>query len=154
MTQSWPKYRYWLPAVVVLAFVAGCGGTASDAETEIRQWLSEAEAEAEERDRRALMERISTAYSDGRGNDYDRIGNMLRYVLLRQQRVSLLMNIEGIEVSAGTAAEVRLTVAGAGMGGQAGFDADAYRFVLELVRRDDEWLLESAKWGRLGEDPR
>ena len=36
--------------------------------------------------------------------------------------------------------------------GTFGFSAEAFRFEMEF-ELDDEWLLTSARWGELGEDP-
>ena len=100
------------------------------------------------------MARVARGYADARGNDYESAENLLRYYFLRQRRVALLTRVEEIVVSGKTAAEVRLTVGMAGTGGNVGLTAEAYRFVLELEKPHDDWLLMRARWGRLGEQPR
>ena len=50
-----------------------------------------------------------------------------------------------------TAAEVTLTVGmGATTDGPLGFNADAYRFALELENDGSEWLLVSGRWAEVG----
>ena len=145
--------RLLVIAWLAMFCLAGCGGSPQDAEAEIRSWLADGEAAAEDKDRRALMKMVSAGYSDSRGNDRAAIENMLRFYFLRQNTVALLSKIDSLEVYDGTAAEVRMTVGMAGSNNAPlGFSADAYRFALELELIDDEWQLTSARWGRLGED--
>ena len=146
-----------LRVVVALAsvlIVASCGVAADDPEAELRAWVTAAEAEAEGRDRRALLARVAESYMDGRGNNRDGVDKLLRYYFLRQQSVILLSNIETIEVFGDTAAEVSLSVGMAGSSGGLNLSADAWRFELELEKRDGDWLLIGARYGALGEELR
>lgn len=129
---------------------AGCSNGGESPEQAIREWLEMAEAEAEERDRRALMARISENYADARGNERSDIENVLRYYFLRQKSVSLLPTIGELRVFGDTAAEVELTVAMAGSRGGLNLSADVWKFELELERLDGDWLLIGARWGELG----
>ncbi|MDH3439762.1 MAG: hypothetical protein OEM63_03340, partial [Gammaproteobacteria bacterium] len=63
-----------------LLLVAACGGESPDhnPEDEIREWVARGEAAAEEKERGELLDMISADYADGRGNDHDGIGDMLR----------------------------------------------------------------------------
>lgn len=101
------------------------------------------------------MALVSPDYADERGNDVDSINRMVVATLLRQKSISVLTKIDSIEVSAGTAAEIALTVGMAGTLSQSfGLNADAYRFELELVREEEGWQLIAARWGALGSDTR
>lgn len=121
----------------------------------MRQWVEDARTYAENKDRSALMDMVSDAYADGRGNDAAAIEKMLRVIFLRTHTISLLSTIEEIKVDAGSAAEILLTVGMLETGGGAlGLDADAYRFHLELENDGDEWLLIGARYGKLGGDLR
>ena len=109
---------------------------------------------AEEKDRPAIVERISEAYVDGRGNSRKDIEDTIRLMFLRQATIVVMPTIDSIEVIDGTAANVELTVAMAGTNQSAlGLSADAYRFELELERGDSDWMLISARWGELGTQP-
>jgi hypothetical protein len=143
-------------AVVGIACIAGlgaCGGPEAGSEEQLRQWVNRGEEVAEAKQRRELIDMISPAYTDTRGNDRGDIENILRVYFFRQNSITLLTKIEEIRVYGDSAAEVELTV---GMAGQndavLGFSADAYRFQLELEREGDDWLLISARWGELGEE--
>jgi len=138
------------PLFVTAFLAAGCSSGGESPEQAIREWLEMAEAEAEERDRRALMARISENYADARGNERSDIENVLRYYFLRQKSVSLLPTIGELRVFGDTAAEVELTIAMAGSRGGLNLSADVWKFELELERLDGDWLLIGARWGELG----
>ena len=134
---------------------AGCGGERSGPEEQIRAWVDARHLAAEDKDRSGVMDGISTAYADARGNTHSGIEDMLRYYFLRQGSISLLVSIDSINVIADTAAEVSLTVGMAGTDGSAlGFSADAYNFELELEADGDNWQLISARWGEIGQQLR
>lgn len=141
---------------LICAFLAGCGGQPDTGpEAALRAWVEAAEAYAEDKDRRGLMEMISENYADSRGNDYEQIGNVMRLMFLRQQKVAFLTNIDDIVVMGETAAMVNLTVGMAGTDASAlGIRADAYNFELELENTDDEWMLIGARWGEVGREMR
>lgn len=131
--------------------LAACGDPPESPEAEIRAWVANGQSLAEEKERRSLVDMISPAYRDTRGNERDDIENMFRLYFLRQNNIELLTSIEDIRVFGDTAAELDLTVGMAGTNdGVFGFSANAYNFEMELVREDDEWLLISARWGEVG----
>lgn len=133
---------------------AGCGPEAATPETELRLWIAEAETEAEEGDRGALMSRIAEGYADARGNRRSDVDRLLRYLFLRQPSISLLTSVGDIRIFGDSAAEVALTVGMAGAKGGLRLSAEAWRFELELERIDGDWLLIGARWGRLGDELR
>lgn len=140
---------------VLTLVLASCGTDTGGPEAELRAWVDEVHAAAEGKDRDAIIDRISTAYADARGNRRDDISNMLRLYFLRANRVEFVPVIENIDVMAETAAEVVLTVAMAGTDhGRFALRADAYRFELELEDVDGDWQLLSARWAELGQAPR
>ena len=134
--------------------IAGCGAGHDDPNAAIHEWLAAAEVEAEERDRRALMARISDSYADARGNQRGDIEDILRYLFLRQQSVSILTTVDELRVFGDTAAEVRLTVGMAGSSGGLNLSADLWKFELDRERRDEDWLLIGARWGEAGGEVR
>ena len=132
----------------------GCGGNTPGPEEELKAWVHRGEEAAEDRDRGALVDMISPAYADARGNSRDDIGNQLRFYFLRHDHFALLTKIDEIRVLGETAAEIGLEVGMAGTGGDAGFRANAWRLDLELARVDGNWQLIAARWADLGEVPR
>lgn len=144
-------------AVILVAgsVLSGCGDPPGSPETEIRAWVADGQRRAEEKQRKELVSMISPSYQDARGNERDDIENMFRVYFLRQNNIELLTRIDDIRVFGETAAELDLTVGMAGTNdGVLGFSADAYRFELEMVREDDEWLLLAARWGGVGDEIR
>ena len=138
-------------ATLFLAGLAACGGPSGTVEEEIRAWIDRGHEAAESKDRGELVEMISPNYADARGNSRDDIENLFRFYFLRSNKVALLVNVDGIDVFDDTAAEVTLTVGmGATTDGPLGFNADAYRFALELENDGTEWLLVSGRWTEVG----
>jgi hypothetical protein len=145
---------------LICLLFAGCGGDADEAsvydpEPELRAWVDTAEAYAEDKDRRGLLSMISESYADGRGNDREKVGDIMRIYFMRQQAVAMLTSIDDIVIMGDSAAKVNVTVGMAGTDASAlGVRADAYQFELDLEKHDEDWLLNSARWGKAGRDMR
>lgn len=140
-------------ALVVL--LANCGAGQAGPEAELRSWVDDMHAAAEAKDRGAILDSISTAYADARGNNRDDVSDLLRLYFLRANRVEFVPAIDSIDVMGETAADVVLTVGMAGTDhGRFALRADAYRFELELDKVDGEWQLISARWAEMGQTPR
>jgi hypothetical protein len=141
--------------IILLAGLAACGGPAGGPEDQVREYIATGVTAAESKARRDLVDMISPAYADARGNSRDDIGNMLRLYFLRAQTVNLVPHISEVRVIAEDAAEVELTVGMAGATDSAlGFSADAYRFELQLESQGGDWQLISARWAELGAELR
>ncbi|MEM7430600.1 MAG: hypothetical protein AAF351_01545 [Pseudomonadota bacterium] len=154
MRRSITRIAHGLAATLLL-LVAACGDPPPAPEQAVREWVERGEALAEDKDRRALVDMIAEAYTDGRGNTRDDISDMFRAVFIGQKTVSLIVSIDDIEVYGDSAAQLSLTVGMAGLSNtRFGMNADAYKFEMELEQRDDEWLLYSARWAPVGGDLR
>jgi hypothetical protein len=148
----WPRASF-IVVMISGALLAACGDPPTPGEESLRQWVRQGQQAVDDEDRRALVDLISPAYMDGRGNHRDDIEKLLRFYFLRMKNVAVITKIEDLNVIGDTAAELVLSVAMAGThDGTLGFSADAYRFEMELELDDDEWLLLGARWGELGED--
>jgi hypothetical protein len=144
--------RFLLNFVAVLA-IAGCGAPDGGPEEALREWVARGELAAEDRNRSELLDMISADYTDTRGNDREKIGDLLRVYFFRQHSIALLTSIDDITVAGDSAAMIRMTVGMAGTNsGAIGLTADAYNFEFELEKADDEWLLIGARWSELGRD--
>lgn len=142
------RYLTFCTACLLLA---ACSDPDSSPETELREWVARGEVAAEAKDRGQLLDMISADYADGRGNDHEHIGDLLRAWFFRQSSIALLVDIDEIIVSGDTAALIRLSVGMAGTNNDAfGIRADAYDFEFELQKPDEDWLLIGARWGDLG----
>ena len=144
----------FLVTAIVGALLAGCGGAQGGPEEAVRAWVRHGHEAAEAKDRGALIDMVSPSYADARGNSRADIENMMRFYFLRQNKVALITRIDDLRIIGDSAAELSLQVGMAGTDDRAvlGFDADAYRFEMELEHDGDEWLLIAARWGGLGEE--
>ncbi len=144
-----------LVSLLAAVIVSACGGAETPAEQQVRDWVDDGVVAAEAKERRKLVDMISPAYADARGNEREAIESMLRFWFMRMDSVELVTTIEEIEIIGDSAAEVLLTVGMAGThDGVLGFSADAYQFALELEQDGDDWRLISARWGELGKELR
>jgi hypothetical protein len=149
--------KAWRPLLTVLfaTGMASCGGAPESTEQQLRAWVDQGHEAAERKDRGALVDMISPAYSDARGNSRDDIEKLFRFYILCAKKVGLLVSIDDIEIFDDSAAQVMLTVAmGATTDSVLGFNADAYEFELELENAGDEWLLVSGRWNEIGNELR
>ncbi len=138
---------------MISALLLACGGPPTGSEEALRQWIADAEAAAEDLDRRGLVAMVSDSYADARGNDRDAVSRLLGFYFLRQKSVILVMKIDSLTVIDETAAEILVTAAGAGTTTRSlGLNANAYQFSLELEKDDDKWMLIGARWGELGQE--
>lgn len=149
--------KWRAPAVLAVLLgglqLAACGEPAGSPEDAVRAWVDKGVEFAKEKNRRGLVQMISPDYTDARGNDRDAIEDMFRFYFLRANDIALLTRVEGLTVHGDTAADLLLSVGMAGTtDGVLGFNADAYRFEMELEREGDDWLLIGARWGELGEE--
>lgn len=144
-----------IAALIIAALLVACSEPATPPEESLRQWVMRGQEAARDKDRKAIVDMISPAYADGRGNNRDDIDKLLRVYFLRMNDVALITQIEELNVIADTAAEIVLTVGMAGThDGTLGFSADAYRFEFELEADSDDWVLLGARWGELGAELR
>lgn len=140
----------WALLVGGSCLLCSCGG--EDPEQELRRLLADAEAAAEARDTGHFRGLISESYRDARGNDRDRLVNLLRGYFLTHQKVEILTRIEEIAIAADDAASATLGVALVGQrsGAQrlSGFSGELDTLELELVREDGDWHIIGADWNR------
>ncbi len=158
-SENWARATKSARRSCITAFLSAglfaCGEPSGSAEEQIRAWVDKGHEAAEAKDRDELVDMISPTYADARGNSRDDIENLFRFYFLRTNKVGLLVSVDDIEVIDDTAAEVMLTVGmGATTDSALGFNADAYRFELELENDGDGWLLVSGRWSELGSELR
>jgi hypothetical protein len=145
--------RYAVLSILAFALAACSEPPEESSDQELLDWVARGEIAAENEDRGDLLDMISPGYADARGNDRDKIGDLLRVYFFRQDSIALLVDVDGITVTADTAALVNVTVGMAGTNAnQPGIRAKAYKFEFELQKSEDDWLLIGARWGSIGRD--
>lgn len=136
--------------VLGVALLASACGSQQTPEARVRAVVDTGEAAAEARDLSGLMDLVSPAYRDERGNGPDELRQYLRGYLVMHQSVHLLTRIVSVEFPYRDYAQVRLTVGTLGRETAAAtaFDlaADVNEIVLELALEDDEWRVVRAAW--------
>jgi hypothetical protein len=135
---------------VIAVLTGGC--SAEDPATVIEQLIEETETAAESRDTGHFRGLIADSYVDARGNDRERLINLIRGYFLAHQSIDVLSRIESVELSGEDAAEIVL-LAGVlarrpGEGLLEGFDGRLYRLELELVENGGDWQIIGADWER------
>ena len=81
---------------VAVIFLAACGSRSSD-EEQVRALLDAAEAAAEARDTRDVLEVIASDYSDSQGFDRAQLQGFLRAYFLANPRVEILLTVQDLE---------------------------------------------------------
>lgn len=142
--------RRWPLACFVLTVLTACGS--EDPNAELREFIERTEVAAEERDTGHFRGLVSDRYIDVRGNDRDRLIDIIRGYFLTHQSLEVVTRIESIVLSGADAAEVSLLAgllgrrAGASLLG--GFDGQLYDIELELIREGGDWQIIGARWER------
>lgn len=133
--------------------LGGCNKQTSSPEDEIRQFIASGVQAAEQRNSATLKDMIEDRYADQQGYDKNQLVGLIRVYFLRNKSIYLLYKIKDIKITGNQNASVELFVAMAGKQISditllSNYRASIYRFELQLIKPDEEWLLESAKWAR------
>ena len=129
-----------------------CRGEDSSPDAAVRRTLVALEAAARARDLSAVVEHVSEAYADERGNDRQAVRQIAAFHLLRNQSVHTLTRIRSLSFAQPGQAEVEALVAMAGTAIPdadvlATVRADLYRF--DVTLREEQpgtWRVRSASW--------
>ena len=141
---------HWFSAVLLVPMLA-CAAAPESPEGQVRSFLGEMEAAAEDREIKALKAAVAEDYADDRGNDRRAIVQLLTLHFLRNESIHMLSRIAAVEIVPPASASVTVYVAMAGRpipdaAILAELRADLYRFDFELLRNDDEWQVKQADW--------
>jgi hypothetical protein len=114
--------------------------------------ITEGELKIEERDLFAAMELVDENYTDDRGNGWAQLRAQLAGYFLRHPSITIISNIDQIQLIDETKAEVLLYAGLAGSAAEAstplaGWRANLLRFELRFqLNEDDEWRLVHSAW--------
>ena len=140
----------WLLACSVLPLLNACGS--DDPTAELRELIESTEIAAEERQTSHFRGLLSARYTDGRGNDRERMIDIIRGYFLTQQSLEVVTRINSIVLSGADAAEVTLLAGVLGQSAGAsllsGLDGRLYDLELELVQDGGDWQIIGAHWER------
>ena len=142
--------RRWSLVCSVVTVLTACGS--EDPNTELRELIERTEVAAEERDTGHFRGLVSDRYIDVRGNDRERLIDIVRGYFQTHQSLEVVTRIESIVLSGADVAEVTLLAgmlgrrAGASLLG--GLDGQLYDIELELIREGGDWQIIGARWER------
>lgn len=130
-----------------------CNKSPTSAEDEIRLFIASGIEAAEQRKSGVLKDMMRDNYTDQKGYDKNQLVGLIRIYFLRNKSIYLFSKIKDIKITGNQNATVQLYVAMAGKQISditllSNYRASIYRFELQLIKPDDEWLLQSAKWAR------
>lgn len=138
---------------VMATWVTACG-TAEPPEQQVRAVLEAAETAVEARDVSAVLDLVSSDYTDSDGRRREELGRFLRGYFIANQSIRLLTRIESLEFPAADVAEVTMQAGMVGREAEAdsawNLAADLYRFDLTLMRDGGDWLITHARGERMG----
>ena len=131
-------------------FVSACSDKPLSREDEIRLYIDQGVAAAEDRSASDLAELIDEGYRDDKKLDRLQLKKMAQLYFFRHKNIFLFTKIREIKFYSDSEASVTLHVA---MAGSVIADASVlsslrariYRFELQLIK-DQQWLLQSASW--------
>ena len=131
--------------------ITACSKETSSAEDEIRQFIDSGIAAAESRNSSELADMIRENYSDRQGHNKKQLTSLIRIYFLRNKNIYLFSKIKNIQITGNQNARVELYIAMAGKQISditllSNYRASIYYFELQLIKPDDEWLLEQASW--------
>lgn len=145
--------RPLLPVLLALLVAAGC--SRATPEQEIRDLIEELADAAEDGKVRRLAAAISDDYRDVRGNDKRAVTQIMLATMLRSDELLIFERVESVGLLTRDLAEADVTVRFAGASlERLSLNTSRYLFVLELERRDGDWLITSARWAPQGREPR
>jgi hypothetical protein len=147
------KIKVTVFSVLLTVLLTACNKPPTSAEDEIRQFIASGIEAAEQRKSGVLKDMIRENYTDQKGYNKNKLVGLIRLYFLRNKSIYLFSKIKNINISGNQNATVQLFIAMAGkqitdITLLSNYRASIYRFELQLIKPDDEWLLESAKWAR------
>jgi hypothetical protein len=144
---------------LLIAAVAACCVSCSasnDEEAELRLLVDSAEIAAEERQTGYFRSLLAESYADNRGNNHERMIEILRGYFLMHPSLEIVTRIDTIELLGADAAAISLLagVVGQRTGGLllGGVDGRLYDLDIELVRSGSDWQVIGATWDRAADE--
>ena len=146
-------FRILLTALCTFFFVIACSNESDSAEQQIRQFISNAEHQLEQRDISGLKELISENYLDDRNLDQKGILRLALGYFLGHSNIHLFTHIKEIHLTGPEQAHVKLFAAMTGtvvnsMNEFINIRAQLYLFELSLIKEDGDWQVNQARWRR------
>ena len=139
--------------LISMLAIAACSDKEASPEQQIRQLIANGVRHAEGRDAGSLRKLIADDYQDEKNLDKNGIIRLAVGYFLGHKNIRLFTQIKDIHFKEPNQAHVRVFVAMTGKhiemaDSLLNLHAQLYLFELGLIRDDDEWLLQRARWRR------
>ena len=147
------RFPVFLLSLYLCLFVIACSDEPDSAEQQIRQFITQAEQRAEQREISGLKELISENYQDDRGLDQKGILRLALVYFMGHSNIHLFTHIKEIHLTRPEQAHVKLFAAMTGtvvnsMNEFINIRAQLYLFELSLIKEDGDWQVNQARWRR------
>ncbi len=146
-------------ALVLLVLVLWGGCHRATEQDRIKQVVVDVQKAAEEKNIRKIIGCLSKTYSDPQGLTYDTVKGYLLGYFFRHQTIHVyITNLEAtVENNTGSAAFQAVLTGGDGEGAVSDIlpgSLSLYSFDVSFKKEDDVWKITSARWNRVGDEPR
>lgn len=152
-----PGVTIFLASMLVL--VQGCADDVADPASEIKSMLAAFEQAAEERSISDVSDFLASDYKDKHHRNNQQVKRSLLGYFHRHRSIYLFTNIKNItfgDENPNQANKAKAVVNVAMTGTQVDSEeallllkADVYSFNLDLVKQEDNWLVQSSSWKRI-----
>lgn len=130
-------------ACLVALVIAGCSRTTP--EEKLRETIAQMQTAVEAREPRAFVEHVSADFIGSPGGlDRDGLRNLLRGILLSQQRVGVTLGPMSVKLYGNDRARLETRAFVTGSGGA--FDSDSISIVSDWRLEDGDWRCIAATW--------
>lgn len=136
----------WRVMALVLTLSA-C--SAENPDEALRALIADMETAAESRDTGFFRGVVADSYRDARGNDRDRIIDLVRAFFLTNSSIEAVVRVDDVSLDGSDSADVELQLAllsSASGRSLLGLDGQLRRVDLEFLRIDGDWMLIGADW--------
>ena len=143
-------------SILLIIFLSACSDKPEDPKSLIETVIDEVEAAAEKRSVTVIKEHVSKDYKDKHHGNRQRLMRSLIVYFQRNKHIHLFTRIRNIEISQQNNLEANASVNVAMTGTQVDsaekllmLKADVFRFNVDLLNIDDQWVITGAEWRRI-----
>ena len=134
-------------ALLVALLLSACD--AENPDDELRALMQDMEVATESRNTGFFRGIVAESYRDARGNDRERLINLIRAFFLTNSKVEAIVRVQEVSLDGDASAEVTLqTALLSETNGRSlfGLDGDFYTVELEFLQTGGDWMLIGADW--------
>lgn len=140
--------------ILLIIFLSACSDKPDNPKNQIKTVIDEVEIATEKRSVALFNEHVSIDYKDKHHSDNQRLKRSLFGYFYRNKNIHLFTRIRNIEIINQTQAKASVNVAMTGTQVDSAerllmLKADIFRFNIDFVNIDDQWMITGADWRRI-----